>query len=155
MKNISIISLLILLFFSQNVLSQSDSLIFKSGKYIIGEVKSMNKNVLMVETAYSDKDFAIEWDAISEIYTETFFLITLTDGGRYNGTLKSTEPGKITIITDDGQVVETGHNDIVFLDDKDRGFWSQLYFSVDIGLDLTKANNLKQFSTRSTLVSKL
>ncbi len=143
--------LILLLFFSQNVLSQTDSLIFKSGKYIIGEVKSMNKNVLVVETDYSDKDFAIEWDAITEIYTNTYFLITLTDGSRYNGIIKSTEPGKITIITGDGQEVKAAHNDIVFLDDKDRGFWSQLYFSIDIGLDLTKANNLAQFTTRSTL----
>ena len=151
MKNLYIITLLAVFSISQNLLAQTDSLIFKTGKYMIGEVKSMNRNVLMVETDYSDKDFAIEWDGITEIYTDTYFLITVTDGSRYNGTLKSTERGKITIITDDGQEVETAHNDIVFLDDKDQGFWSQLYFSIDIGLDLTKANNLTQFTTRSTL----
>ena len=45
----------------------------------------------------------------------------------------------------------TPHNEIVWLDDKDKGFWSQLYFSIDLGFDLTKANNLTQFSAGSTL----
>ncbi len=151
MKSIFNIFPLIILLLSQNIYAQSDSLIFKTGKYIVGEVKSMNRNVLMVETGYSDKDFAIEWDAVSEIYTVTYFLISLTNGGRYNGTLKSSGPGKIVIITDEGQEVEVANNEIVFLDDKDKGFWNQVYFSIDLGLDLTKANNLAQFTTRSSL----
>jgi len=151
MKYLYLFTFFVSIFISQNIYGQTDSLIFKTGTYIIGEVKSMERNVLMVETAYSDKDFAIEWDAITEIYTTTYFLITLSNGGRYNGTLQSTEPGKIAIITDDGQVVEVINSEIVFMDDKDKGFWNQLYFSVDVGLDLTKANNLSTFTTRSTL----
>lgn len=151
MKSIFNIFPLIILLLSQNICAQSDSLIFKTGKYIVGEVKSMNRNVLMIETEYSDKDFAIEWDAVSEIYTVTYFLISLTNGGRYNGTLKSSDPGNIIIITDEGQEIEVANNEIVFLDDKDKGFWNQVYFSIDLGLDLTKANNLAQFTTRSSL----
>ena len=33
----------------------------------------------------------------------------------------------------------------------DKGFWSQLYFSIDLGVDLTKANNFRQVSLRSNL----
>ena len=118
---------------------------------MIGEAKTMDRNVLTFKTKYSDTDFKIEWDGVAEIYTDTYFLITLTDGSRYNGTLKSVESGKISIITDEGQEVLTPHNEIVWLDDKDKGFWSQLYFSIDIGVDLTKANNLTQFSAGTTL----
>ena len=151
MKRLYVFTLFIALIISQNVLAQTDSLIFNNGNYMVGEVKTMDRNVLKVKTGYSDKDFAIEWDGVKEIYTDTYFLVTLTNGDRYNGTLKSIEAGKITIITGDGREVETLHNDIVFLDDKDQGFWSQLYFSIDIGLDLTQANNLSTFTTRSTL----
>ena len=151
MKTQSILSLFIFLAISQNVFAQTDSLIFKTGTYMIGEAKKMDRNVLIFETKYSDSDFKIEWDGIAEIYTDTYFLITLADGSRYNGTLKSIEEGKIAIITSEGQEVGTLHNDIVFLDNKDQGFWSQLYFSIDIGLDLTQANNLSTFTTRSTL----
>ena len=151
MKIKPILSLFICIALSQNVFAQTDSLIFKAGTYMIGEAKTMDRNVLTFKTKYSDSDFKIEWDGISEIYTDTYFLITLTDGSRYNGTLKSVEPGIISIITDEGEEVITPHNDVVWLDDKDKGFWSQLYFSIDIGFDLTKANNLTQLSTRSTL----
>lgn len=151
MKTIPVFTLIASLVLSQNIYAQTDSLIFKTGTYMIGEAKTMDRNVLTFKTKYSDSDFKIEWDGIAEIYTDTYFLITLTNGSRYNGTLKSTEPGNISIITDEGREVFTPHNDIVWLDDKDKGFWSQLYFSIDIGLDLTKANNLSQFSASSTL----
>ena len=58
-----------------NSYAQKDSIIFKNNNYIIGEVKSMDRNILKIETDYSDDDFTIEWDGIKEIYTDTYFLI--------------------------------------------------------------------------------
>ena len=151
MKNLFLPVLFFSFIVSQSTQAQTDSLIFKTGTYMIGEAKTMDRNVLTFKTKYSDSDFKIEWDGISEIYTDTYFLITLTDGSRYNGNLKSVEPGKVSIITDEGQEILTPHNDVVWLDDLDKGFWKKLYFSIDIGIDLTKANNLQQFSAGSTL----
>ncbi|MEZ5196151.1 MAG: DUF481 domain-containing protein [Bacteroidales bacterium] len=126
-------------------------MIFYSGNYIVGEVKNMTRGVITIETDYSDADFKIEWEKIKEIYTVTFFLVTTSDGGRYNGHIKTSQPGKIMIITETGHQVEVIHDDIVWLDDVDQGFWSQLYASIDVGFDMTKANDLKQFSTRINL----
>jgi hypothetical protein len=135
-----------------NLYSQTDSLIFTNGNYIVGEVKTMNKNVLTIETSYSDADFTIEWSGIKQIYTKTFFLITLTDGNRLNGQLKSLTPGKVSIVSD-GETPprEVKIDDIVILDDIDQGFWSQIHASVDVGIDLTKANEFRQLSIRSNL----
>jgi len=140
-----------LLLVAAGIYAQTDSLVFKSGTYMIGEVKTMDRGVVIVKTPYSDSDFKIEWNGVEEIYTDTYFLITLSNGSRYNGTLGMSETGQIIIITDDGKEVEATFKEIVFLDDMDKGFWSQLYFSVDVGLDLTKANNFSQFSIRSNL----
>lgn len=129
---------------------EPDSIIFTNNNYVVGEVKTMQKGVLMMETPFSDKDFAIELDGIKEIYCKTYFLITLTDGRRYNGTIQTIEPRKIKIIADGGEEVIVMLNEIVFMDDVDQGFWNQLYASIDIGFDLTKANNFKQVSMRST-----
>ena len=131
--------------------AQQDSIIFKNGNFIVGEVKTMDRNIVKVETDYSDNDFTIEWDGIKEIYSKTHFLITLSNGARYNGTLQSEGSGKIKIMTDDGESIETSSNEIVMLDDIDQGFWSQLYASIDLGFDLARANNLKQFSMRSNI----
>jgi len=146
-----IISIVLLGFQNLNAQSQPDSLRLKNNEYVVGEAKSMTRGVLTFETGYSDSDFKIEWDGITGIYTTTYFLITLSDGSRYNGTLQSAETGKVTIITGDGQQVEVILDDIVFLDDVDQSFLSKLYFSIDFGLDLTKANNFSQVSMRSTL----
>lgn len=150
MKKFSLF-LAILISTVMNMQAQTDSLIMTNQNYIVGEVKTMDRGVLTVKTGYSDSDFKIEWDGIKEIYTDTYFLITLGDGSRYNGVLESVETGKVTIITDEGERIEVALDDIVFLDDMDKGFWSQLYFSIDFGLDLTKANNFKQVSLRSNL----
>lgn len=150
MKKGTILTMSILLI-TTLAFSQKDSLILVNGDKMIGEVKSMDRGVMTFKTDYSDKDFQIEWDGIKEIYTVTYFLITLTDGRRYNGYLKSTAPGKIKILTDEGETVNVDEKDIVFLDDVDKGFWSQLYFSFDVGVDLTKANNFRQYSVNSNL----
>jgi preprotein translocase subunit YajC len=131
--------------------AQHDSIIFNNGNYIVGEIKSMERNVLKVETDYSDTDFAVEWNRIKEIYTETYFLITLTNGARYNGTIKTVSAEKVAILTGEGENVEVAILDIVILNDLDQGFWSQLYASIDLGYDLTKANNFHQFSMRSNV----
>jgi hypothetical protein len=139
------------LLFSVMAYTQNDSLILINGDKMIGEVKAMDRGVVTFKTAYSDKDFQIEWDGIKEIYTVTNFLISFSDGRRYNGHVETVEPGKIAIITDEGEKVEIAQDDIVFMDDTDDGFWSQIYFSFDVGFDLTKANNFNQISVRSNL----
>lgn len=131
--------------------AQVDSLIFSNGNYIVGEIKSMDRGTLTMETDYSDSDFKVEWEGIEEIYTTSYFLITLSDGRRLNGRLESSAPGKINIITEDEGTIDTESSTIVFLKSVDKGFLDQVYASIDIGLDLTKANNFKQFSTRSSM----
>lgn len=150
MKKVFLI-LTIVFVISEFANAQKDSLIFRNGNYMVGEVKKMDKNVATVETPYSDKDFNIKWNSIQEIYTNTYFLMTLSNGSRYNGTISSNAPGRISIVTDEGDSVHVNHSDIVYLDDLDRGFWSQLSFSIDLGLDLTQANNFKKFTTSTRL----
>jgi putative salt-induced outer membrane protein YdiY len=128
---------------------QPDSLILSNGNIINGEAKSMDRGVLTYDADYADSDFKIDWDKVSEIYTSTKFLFTLSNGDRYNGHLETDSSGKIVIVTEDGNRIATDKNDIVFMDDMDEGFWSQLYASIDIGIDLTKANNFSQISMRS------
>ena len=131
--------------------AEPDSVIFTNGNYIVGEVKGMDRGVMKMETPFSDSDFAIEWSGIKELYCNTYFLITLTDGRRFNGTIETTGDREIKIIEENGTETVTPHRSIVYLDDVDKGFWSQLYASIDIGLDLTKANNFRQISMRSTM----
>ncbi|MDW7691137.1 DUF481 domain-containing protein [Flammeovirgaceae bacterium SG7u.111] len=127
----------------------TDSLYLTNGDMIVGEIKGMDRGVLTIETDYSDSDFKIEWDGISTIFSNSFFLIILSEGKRLNGNLKSVSAEKILIFTSDSSVVDAQKEDIVFLKEIEKGFWDRLYASIDFGLSITKANNLRQLSLRS------
>ena len=150
--------------------SQTDSLILKNNDLIIGEIKSMDRGVLTIETDYSDSDFKITWDGIAKIFSKTKYLITLSNGKRYNGTVNSVDDKTIEIdtydpenilslrkrksqITEDigGGKVQAPIDQVVYLNALDDGFWSRLSANIDLGWSLTKANNLRQFNVRSGL----
>jgi len=135
----------------QSLHAQIDSLILKNGDVIAGELKSMDKGVVTIETDYSDKDFKIEWGGIAEIHTESFFLVTLSDGRRYNGTLESPSPGRATINIDEGGTTDVNLMDVVFLKSIDAGFWSRLYAAIDVGFELKRANNQRNFSVNGKI----
>ncbi len=131
-------------------LAQTDSIVFINGNYIVGEIKDMDKGVVEVETDYSDSDFKIEWKGIKELYTKTHFLITLSDGKRYNGNLSTLKEDTVIIHSNAGEV-HTFIKNIVFLKVVDHGFWNRLSASVDLGYSYSKTNNLQQTSMRSDI----
>lgn len=163
-------SLLYTLFFitSFSSYAQTDSLILKNKDIIIGEIKGMDKGVLTIETDYSDSDFKVSWGGISKIYSETNFLITLVNGRRFNGKLKSLDSAQIQIdYFDPSSILKLRKNEvrdkqtdlvetvpfesIVYLNAVDDGFWSRLSANIDFGWSLTRANNLQQLNVRSGL----
>jgi hypothetical protein len=132
------------------VFSQHDSIILKNKDVIVGEIKSLDKGVLTIETDYSKSDFTIEWSGIQEIFSETRFLVTLKDGSRITGAFHSEGSLNKIIITDvDGNKTETTLDDVVYLKGLKSSFWSRVHAHVDLGLSITKANNLKQYNVRS------
>jgi small nuclear ribonucleoprotein (snRNP)-like protein len=144
----------IIMFISCAIVSdaQKDSIILKNRDVIVGELKSMDKGIITIETDYSKNDFTIEWSGVKEIYSTTFFLITLKDGERINGRFRSSDGGKKLIITSkEGKQTETILDDIVYLKGLKSSFWSRAHASIDLGISVTKANNLFQYNMRSTV----
>lgn len=145
---ISFVALLITL--SSVAFSANDSIVFINGDFIVGEIKGMTRGVLEVETDYSDSDFEIEWEGVAEIYGVNFFLVSLTDGTRFTGSFSSVPDGSV-LLKDEQMIYETQLSDIVYIKSVDQDFWSRIYASIDLGLSLTKANNLQQLNTRSNV----
>lgn len=143
----SYFTLVLVLFLSSVIRAQSDSLIFKNGNVLVGEIKSMEKGVLIFESDFSDSDFKIEWNGISEIYTKTFFLISLSDGRRFNGYLYTSTPGNVLIQSEEGNPVVALY-DLVYLKSVDINFWSRINASLSVGLYIARANHLSQLDTK-------
>lgn len=144
-------TLTFLLFSFTAIHSQNDTLIAKNGNIIKGEVKGMNKGVLKMKTSYSDSDFAIEWAAVSQLFTVTEFLISTSHGDRYNGNLRSIDGEEIIILSALDTLAKVRAMDIVFLKTVKSDFLSKLSASIGLGYNFTKSNNFRQFSLRSTL----
>jgi len=143
--------LFVLFTISINSVAQQDTITFNNDNILVGEIKEMQQGVLKIETDYSDSDFLIEWIKIKTIKTETNFLINLSDGRRFNGRLASDSIGNTTLFTFYHDTFTVRPEQIVFLESVDKGFWSQVYASIDFGWDITKANNLRQASMRSNI----
>ncbi|WP_121667328.1 DUF481 domain-containing protein [Mesonia aquimarina] len=134
-----------------SIQAQNDSLVLTNNNVIVGELKTMNRGVATMETDYSDDDFKIEWDKIKTIYTTSSFLINLKSGGRYNGKVESSGEKTVNIIRATDTIRDVQKDNIVFLNAVKSSFWDKLSVSLGLGYNYTKANNLSQFSIRSTL----
>lgn len=132
--------------------AQNDSIVFKNGNYIVGEIKDLNKGVITVETDYSDSDFKIEWDGIKQVFSQSYFLFTLKSGKRINGSFKSDENGNITLTSnEDDEVITVSAEEIVYIKSVKQDFWSKMTAEIDLGYSFTKAQNLNQFNLRAYL----
>ena len=136
-----------------SIIAQNDSLVFSESEAAIGEIKSLKFGVLKIETSYSENDFEVEWIGVKEIYSKRIFIISSSDGKRVIGTINTDPKNKenVIIITNTSEKINTFRSNVVNIQPLDSGFWDQLSASIDIGYTFTKANNVHQFSLRSSL----
>ena len=148
-KKVIFISVGILFFFSNIGLSQTDSLGFANGELVIGSIKKMDRSVITIETDFSNNDFSIDWDKVNMIKSDQNYLVTLSDGRRFDAKINSTGNDKeVEIFNEDGSTI-VSLDDIVYFNPINQSFWDKFNANIDIGLNLTKANNLTQFNART------
>lgn len=131
--------------------AQTDSLIFSNGEMVIGEIKQMDRGVVTIETSYSDSDFKIEWGRVKWIRSSEDYLLSLSDGRRINASINSTRNDDEIALDDGTQKILVHVLEIVAFKPINDTFWDKFSASIDLSLDLTKANNLTQFSTRTNV----
>ena len=147
----SIIFFLVVMNWTSTSFAQTDSLVFLDGQTMVGEIKSMNRGNLKVETEFSDSDFIIEWSEVAQIFSTNIFLISLEDGRRFDASLKSKASGSVVEIIGISGTHEVLLDEIVFINPVSKSFWDRLSASFDVGYNITKSNNLTQFNTRTYL----
>lgn len=142
--------LILVLFFvafaTSDALAQRDTLILSNNDMLVGEIKEMNRGVLIIETDYSDTDFKIDWEKVIKIVSDQKYTVSLVSREFLTEVnLITTGPGEFIL-----QGVEATRqvrlDDIVYLRRLDDGFWSKISANVDFGYSITKANNLRQFN---------
>ncbi|WP_035646307.1 DUF481 domain-containing protein [Flavobacterium sp. ASV13] len=148
-----IILLFFLLFFFKASAQTSDTLVLKNNDILVGEIKIMNKGVVQIETDYSKDDFKLEWKHVKSIGSERIHIINLTNGVLLNGKItKTNAPYKCEITNVETQtksIIDLA--DIVYIKPVDESFWDRLDASFDVGIKLTKAQNLQQLTANVNL----
>lgn len=132
-------------------LSQADTLKLKNKTLLIGEVKLLKQGVITIETDYSDSDFNVEFDKVNYIHLQKQTLLILTRGRRLFGHLTTNKKGLGQMITEEGKIETFKLSEMVALDEIDDKFWQRFMGSIDLGYNISKANNLHQFSVSGSL----
>ncbi|OIQ37440.1 MAG: hypothetical protein BM563_08515 [Bacteroidetes bacterium MedPE-SWsnd-G1] len=150
MKKIVFFFILIANFHS--VSAQKDSIVLNNNNKLVGEIKSLDKSVLTIKTTYSDSDFKIKWFRVKEIYSNRSFIVSLSNGSRFNATINTDSINKKAVLIDQGEfILESTLNKVIYLDAIGQNFLSRLTAEFDIGITLTKANNSKQLTSNARL----
>lgn len=151
--NLKYIALAVLILVSTLMFSQKDSIILKNDHFLIGKIESMDQNILVFETSYSDSDFKIEWDKVKEIYSDRTFTVALTNGQRFQSNIKTDSTDiKNVILINGGVSFSEDISKVILLDPYGKSFFNRLEFNIDFGITLTQANNLRQFSMNSSFL---
>ncbi|MEM6525336.1 MAG: DUF481 domain-containing protein [Bacteroidota bacterium] len=145
-----LIAFLFIVFIDHQAICGPDSLLFKNGNILVGEIQGMQKGVLEIDVSYGDSNFLIKWVEVDEIYTETQFIISINKE-IYQGRMISIDGDSIKIFNAENPLIETTLREIVFMRPiKDR-FADRFSASIELGFNATRAQNLRQFSNRTTI----
>ena len=139
---------LLFLFLSIHLFSQNDSIKLKSGQILLGTIESLDKSILVFSTPFSDSDFKIKWEKVTEFYSEKTYIVTLEEGGRYNTTI-NTDPSNnnnVIIFDDNGSQITTNISNITFIDPFSKNFLKRVDYAFDAGVNFTKAKNFQQIT---------
>ena len=69
--------------------SQVDTIVVSSGDIIVGDMKSMSRGVVTVETPYSDSDFKIEWAEVTKVNSKGAYIVSLESSERLITTIRT------------------------------------------------------------------
>lgn len=152
MKTIRAVYLLSAIMVWNILFAQGQDIIqLKNGDELHGEIKNLNKSILTIETDYSDIDFSIDWDEVSKINSTRNFNIFLSSREKVFGTIRySDKEGYARVSGDEFPEQEMELDRIVMANPIKDSFKDRFTASISAGLTLTKANNAKQFSLRTS-----
>lgn len=146
----NLLAFFVILLFSFGLKGQ-DTLHLSNGDILHGEVKSLSKGVLLIETPYSDNDFEVEWLKVTKFLSNRTYKMILSNGMRPSGLIRMTsETGKIEVLTAEGGIVSK-LMDIVSFEYLGSDFKSNFEVELDVGYYYARVNNLRQITTNTKL----
>jgi hypothetical protein len=135
--------LLLTLLVAGQAQAQQDTITMLNGDKLTGEIKSMDRGMVRIETDATDT-IAVKWDYVAELASEQSFLMTLTSGQRVFGSIDSvSEDSVVSLETRVGRF-DVPLLEIVRMAPIEGRFIEQIDMSIDLGYSIAKASNVVQ-----------
>ena len=125
-----------------------DIVVTASGDRLVGEIQSVEKDVLTFSTPYSDSDFKVEWGDVVSIESNRQFIVETFDGKRLSGSLRP-DPDKKLVVQVSGTPVPLP--DVSSLQPFEQTFWKRWDAGLDFGYSMTATNSATQLSLGTNL----
>jgi hypothetical protein len=123
---------------------KTDVVILENGDRITGEIKKLERGKLELHTD-SLGTIYINWLDIERITSEQHLQVEVESGEKFFGTLgPAPEEGRLGI-TDENATAVVEPSSVVRMTPIEAGFWKRLDGSLDLGLDLARANRARTF----------
>lgn len=121
---------------------KTDIVIFKNGDRLTGEVKSLKRGQLNLNTEAMGT-IGIEWDKVSYVISNQKIQVETSNGTRYFGNLASSEKGpSIIVVNDDGpQTLDT--MSVITMTPIEGSGIHALDVDLSVGYDFAKAGGIK------------
>ena len=122
---------------------KTDIIIFNNGDRLTGELKSLQRGRLNLNTDATGT-IAIEWDKIARVISNQNVQVETSSGARYFGHLIQTEKtGRVVVETEDGVQILDSARVIVMTPIENQGL-SALDVDLTVGYNFAKAGGVKQ-----------
>ena len=121
---------------------KTDTVIFKNGDRLTGEIKSLKRGQLNLNTEATGT-IGIEWDKIANVISNQQIQVETSNGTRYFGNLASPDKGSsVVVVNDAGRQTLDAERVIVMSPIEGRGVHA-LDADLSVGYDFAKAGGVK------------
>jgi len=138
-------AILVVASISANAAPKTDTLIFKNGDRLTGEIKSLARGHLSFNTEATGT-IAIEWDKVAHLISSQHIQVETGSGLRYFGSIaKSTDEDSILIVAEDGPE-SISRERIIKMDPIEGVGFRAWDVDVSLGYNFAKSTGVKQGS---------
>lgn len=133
---------------------KTDVLFMKNGDRITCEVKRLEGNVLEVGLDYVDGSVYIDWEKIDRVESSYLFLVQLTDGSAFAGTVikspQSDGQDRLAIqAVDAGRTLDVPQTDVTRMTQTSVSWLQRFNGGVTLGSQYAKGNSTTQYNFSS------
>lgn len=122
---------------------QEDVITMVNGDRLTGEIKSMDRGMIRVDTDATDT-ISVKWDYVASLSSSQNFLVTLTSGQRVFGSIERVSDDQLVSLNTRIGQLDVPIIEIVRMAPFEGRLIDQIDMGVDLGYSVAKANSVVQ-----------